>query len=159
MKRLLCSVFLLFIILGLGAQTAREMDALFEAGAVSYAQAARFILSASGVLADNVSGENAFTAAQSRGWLPETAAAGDAAKLEGVAFLLMKSFDLKGGLFYRLFPNSRYAYRELVYHRIIPGGADSSLALSGEYFFLILGRTMDFAENRGRQNRGGPENE
>jgi hypothetical protein len=156
MKRLLCPVFLFFIVLGLGAQTAREMDALLEAGAVSYAQAARFVLAASEVLGQDVSGEAAFTAARDRGWLPKAASPGDTVKLGAAAFLLMRAFDLPGGLFYRLFPNPRYAYRELAYHRIIPGGADSGMALSGEFFFLILGRTMDFAENR---DHGGREND
>jgi hypothetical protein len=155
MKLLWRCFFLFFTVLCLHAQTAREMDTLLEAESLNYAQAARFILSASGVLGDNISPGTAFAAAQSRGWVPRKAAAGDPVKLGGAALLLMKSFDLRGGLFYRFFPNPRYAYRELVYRRVIQGAADSSMPLSGEYFFQILGRTMDYAETRGAKNRGG----
>jgi hypothetical protein len=147
---------LLFLpVLSLPAQTAREMDALLSSPALTYAQAARFILPSAGASADTVSAENAFNAAAGRGWLPKTASAGAAARLDGVALLLMKAFDLPGGLFYRFFPNARYAYRELVYRRIIQGQVDGSMPLSGELFFQILGRTMEAAENSGAKTGGG----
>jgi hypothetical protein len=67
----------------------------------------------------------------------------------------MKAFDLRGGLFYRFFPNARYAYRELIYQGIIQGQVDGSMSLSGELFFQILGRTMEAAENSRAKNSGG----
>jgi hypothetical protein len=149
MKLILLLLTLVLTAILLNAQTAEEMDALLETRALTYAQAARFILPASGAAADNTSGENAFQTAASKGWLPKTAAAGAPARLDAVALLLMKAFDLKGGVLYRFFPNARYAYRELTYKRIIQGPVDSSMSLSGEAFFQILGRTMDFAENAG----------
>ncbi|MDR2258680.1 MAG: hypothetical protein LBE14_05980 [Treponema sp.] len=130
------------------------MDALLETRALTYAQAARFILPAAGAAAENVSAETAFHTAVSKGWLPETASAGDIARLDRVALFLMKAFDLRGGLFYRFFPNARYAYRELAHKRIIQGDADSSMPLSGTDFFQILGRTMDVVENPGTETGG-----
>lgn len=152
MKGFLSLSVVFFTALSLHAQTAVEMDALLETQALTYSQAARFILPASGALADNVSADSAFGAAVDKGWLPKTAAAGDTARLDAVALLLMKAFDLRGGLFYRLFPTARYAYRELSYKRIIQGTVDSSMPLSGEYFFQILGRTMDLVEKSTAEN-------
>jgi hypothetical protein len=153
--KLFLPFFLLFLsVFSLDAQTAGEMDALLETRTLTYAQAARFILPAAGAAAENISTETAFHTAVSKGWLPETASAGDIARLDRVALLLMKAFDLQGGLFYRLFPNSRYAYRELAYKRIIQGEADSAMPLSGEDFFRILGRTMDVVENTGAETGG-----
>jgi hypothetical protein len=155
MKMILLLFLLCVTSFFLDAQTAREMDALLENRNLTYAQAARFILPAAGAAADNVSAETAFHTASDKGWLPKTASAGDAARLDGTALLLMKAFGLRGGLFYRFFPNTRYAYRELVYKRIIQGPVDSSTALSGEDFFQILGRTMDAAGNAGAEDGGG----
>jgi hypothetical protein len=143
----------------LAAQTAGEMDAVLESRALTYAQAARFILPAAGTAAEDVSAEAAFAAALGKGWLPQTAAAGDPARLDALALLLMKAFNLEGGLLYRVFPGPRYAYRELVYKRIIQGRFDSSMFLSGEDFFRVLGRTMDIAESAGTKNSGDREND
>jgi hypothetical protein len=55
----------------------------------------------------------------------------------------MKSFGLSGGL-YRFFPNGRYACRELVYLDIIQGRSDPHMKVSGERFFRILGRILDY---------------
>lgn len=152
------SFFLLFFsVFSLGAQTAGEMDVLLETRALTYAQAARFVLPAAGAAEENISAETAFDTAVSKGWLPKTAASGDTARLDGVALLLMKAFDLQGGLFYRFFPNARYAYRELSYKQIIQGTVDSSMPLSGADFFQLLGRTMDAAETPGVKNGGGQE--
>jgi hypothetical protein len=148
-------LFFFLPIFFLHAQTAREMDDLLASRGLTYGQAARFILPSAGASADDVSAEGAFRAAVSRGWLPKTAAAGGAARLDGTALLLMKAFDLRGGLMYRFFPNARYAYRELVYRQIIQGQADPSMPLSGELFFQILGRTMEAAENSKTKNSGG----
>jgi hypothetical protein len=52
----------------------------------------------------------------------------------------MRTFDLRGGIFYSLFPNDRYAYRELTAKEIIQGRADPSQKVSGEAFLYILGQ-------------------
>jgi hypothetical protein len=56
----------------------------------------------------------------------------------------MKSFGIKGGLMYRIFPNPRYACRELVRLRIVQGRTDPGGRLSGERFLRILGNTLTF---------------
>jgi hypothetical protein len=148
--------WLLFLpLFPVNAQTAREMDALLASPALTYGQAARFVLPAAGAAAVNVSAESAFTTAVDRGWLPKTASAGGAARLDGAALLVMRAFELRGGLFYRLFPNPRYAYRELVHRGIIQGQVDGAMPLSGELFFQILGRAMEAAENSGAGTGGG----
>ena len=41
---------------------------------------------------------------------------------------------------YSLFGNPRYAYREMVYKRLITGNADQNMKVSGSRLLLILGR-------------------
>jgi hypothetical protein len=155
MKKLfLCVVFL--ALAGAGySQNAQDMDALLETRILNYGQAAWFTFSAAGVLADTVSMEEALNEARQRGWVPDSAASPDPVEYGKAAFLLMKAFDLKGGLFYRLFPGPRYAYRELVYRQIIQGASDASAKPSGEDFLNILGRILEIRESQAEEQDGG----
>jgi hypothetical protein len=56
----------------------------------------------------------------------------------------MKSFGLKGGILYTLFPGPRYACRELAYLRIIRDGGDPETHLNGGQFLQILGNTLTY---------------
>jgi hypothetical protein len=144
------------------AQTASRMDEALSGGAVTYAQAAWFVLEAaeagSGGSGDM---EAAFDYATGQGWLRanpagKAAAAGadlrDApVSLGELSFLIMKSFNLKGGYLYRIFQGqrtfgSRYAYRELRYQGFITGITDPALPVRGEQFFQILGKVLDREE-------------
>jgi len=128
-------------------QTAAEMDAMLTANTVSAAKAVRFVLEAADVLPAGLSGpeaeKTAYDLAASKGWI--SAAAGDSVTLKETAFLIMKAFDFKGGVMYSLFGNPRYAYREMVYHRLIPGRTDQSMKVSGSRLLAILDRTSRFA--------------
>jgi hypothetical protein len=126
----------------LPAQTVvHEMDALLDSEAVTWAEAARFVLPAAGVALTDTAW--AFEAARERGWLPRNAEAQRAVNFAGVSFLLMKAFDLSGGVLYSLFPSPRYAYRELVYKGILQGPQDRSWKVSGSRLITLIGRTLD----------------
>ncbi|MCL2067724.1 MAG: hypothetical protein FWG99_09705 [Treponema sp.] len=126
--------------------TAMEIEALLETRAVTYAQAARFLLDAS----EAASIEDpvwAFRFAEERNWLPKNVQPGDAARLDGVSLLLMKSFGLKGGLMYSLTGTAHFAYRELVYQDIIQGRVDPGMTVTGDTLLFITGRTLSLLEN------------
>jgi hypothetical protein len=124
-----------------GAQTADELEAALESPSLSYAAAARFVLEAADTGAP-VEPEAAFRFAQDRGWLPVAAGPGDPARLGQVSFLIMRAFKLKGGLFYSLFPSPHYAYRELIYRRVIQDRSDPAMPVSGDQLFFMLGRVL-----------------
>ena len=125
-------------------QTAAEMDAMLAADTISSARAARFVLGAADLLPAGVAGADAeraaYDMASSRGWI--NAASGEAATLKDTAFLIMKAFDLKGGVMYSLFGNPRYAYREMVYRKLITGQADQGMKVSGSRLLLILDKVI-----------------
>jgi hypothetical protein len=123
-------LLLLLSVPSLPAQTAAEMDALLETGAVSFGQAARFVLDAAGKL-DPKAG-SAYVQARQRGWLRKTAYEDRPLATGELSFLVMKAFDLKGSFLYRLFPGPRYAFRELAYLGLLPGRQDPALPVSGE---------------------------
>ena len=120
--------------------TADEIEALLETSAVSYGQAARFVLDAAGV---TVSAGQAFQYAAGQNWLPKKASVNEAARLDGVALLVMRSFDIEGGLLYSLFKNPRYAYRELAYMEIIQGRIDPAMTVSGDTLLYIINKLLD----------------
>jgi len=156
------NIFVLFILCFLTSaallcaqSTADEIETLLNTNAVTYAQAARFVLEAADVSAIS-DAEEAFRYAQERGWLPKKASADDTARLDGVSLLLMSSFSLKGGIFYSIFKTPHYAYRELAYMETIQGRADPAMKVSGERLLLITGRILGQQEKRGEtvsQNR------
>jgi outer membrane protein OmpA-like peptidoglycan-associated protein len=130
------------------AQTASLMDTVLDSGEVNCSQAAYFVLEAAGVDSES-SGDlaKAFSRAAARGWLPTGAEAEDPIKLGELSYLIMESFDFRGGLLYQFFRGPRYAYRELVYRRFFPGPSDSSRPVSGGDFFQILGNALQTAED------------
>jgi hypothetical protein len=148
MKRcfLLFSLFSLLSSLDLSAQTAQELEALLQTSAVSRAQAAGFVLRASGALTDN-DADGAFALAVERGWLPKNAVPQIPITLAELSFLVMKAFDLKGGAMYALLPGPRYAYRTMLAKSFITAPADPSMILGGERFLLILGNVLTAAED------------
>jgi hypothetical protein len=145
--RMLYPTIALFLLpaLGLSAQTAEELDRMLETQAVSAAQAARFVLGAADLLPEYLSGpeaeEAAWTMAVEKGWV----SGGDTLRLKDAAFLVMNAFGFSGGIMYSLFHNPRYAYREMVYKKLIQGRSDPGFTVSGERLLHIIGRALRYS--------------
>ncbi|MDR2619288.1 MAG: hypothetical protein LBC62_10500 [Treponema sp.] len=145
MTFLLLLLFALFPAL-LPAQTAAELDDLLESPAVTYAQAARFVLAsldASGSGPDT-DAEAAFAAASGRRWLPAKAAPDKPVRLGELSFLMTRAFNIRGGFMYALLPGPRYAFRAMVSRSLIQGAADPAMTVSGERFLHILGNALAY---------------
>ncbi|MDR2303981.1 MAG: hypothetical protein LBE10_05285 [Treponema sp.] len=123
------------------AQTAAEMDQVLNAEEITYSQAAWFTL-ASAMAIPPENPDAAFRYAKEQGWLQKKAEAAEPASFGGLSFLLTGAFNISGGFMYRLFPGPRYAYRELVYLRLIRGKTDPALRPDGKTFLHILGGVM-----------------
>ena len=126
-------------------QTAAELEELLRVQAVSYGQAARFVLEAADV-ASLRDPEQAHAYAVDRSWLPRRTAAANPARLDRISLLLMQAFDLNGGMWYSLTRSSHHAYRELVYQDIIQGRTDPTMTISGEQLLFLINRLLSFQE-------------
>jgi len=148
MKTRIFTILLLFVLCGaLSAQSAAsEMETLLASETITWAQAARFVLQASEVLVTS-NEEDAFWYAAIRKWLPTNAQPGDTARIDGIALLLMRSFNIHGGVMYTVLGNSHYAFRELVYRDIIHGRTDRYQMITGEQLVSFTGRILDKIEN------------
>jgi hypothetical protein len=121
--------------------TAMEIETLLDTPVLSYGQAARFILEASDTLiTDNP--DEAFNHAVRQGWLPAKSSSGDNARLDQISLLLMRSFGIRGGIFYSLTKNSHYAYLELVYNDVILGRHDPAMPVSGAKLLFYVSRIL-----------------
>ena len=146
----LCSLLVVICSL-LHAQTAAELDRMLETNAVTVGRAARFAFGAAGLLQEGLSDDAAeamaYNEAKSRGWVKNQS--GAAISLQDMAFLFVNVFEIKGGIMYRLFRNPRYAYREMIYQRLIQGRRSySHVTVDGPRFLQILGRTLNYSGER-----------
>jgi len=141
------TVVLFLCALTLPAQTAAELDVLLETRVLSTAGGARVILEAANLLPSELIGADAQNAAwemaHSNGWLTKNP--NERLTMKDSAFLIMKAFDLKGGLMYSLFRNPRYAYREMRYRKLIQGRSDPANTVSGPQLLQIIGRTLSYS--------------
>jgi hypothetical protein len=139
----------------LSAQTAAKMDAILETPAISCTQAAWFVLAAANIAEvttvpaefpiQDTGEEYAFEWAKDNRWLPQETAPDDPVTLKALSFLLMRAFNIKGGLLYTLLPGRRYAFRTLVGRSLIRGAADPDMTVSGERFLHIVGNVLHYA--------------
>jgi len=145
-QNLLFLAILLFTLFSpsLYAQTAAELEELLQIQTVSYGQAARFVLEAADTTNVNDAAQ-AFEFAAERSWLPKKAAAEKPITLAELSFLIMKAFDLRGGMMYAIKPCPRYAYRSMISRSFIQGASDPAMTVSGDRFLLILGNVLDAA--------------
>jgi len=145
-------IFFLFIFCFYGlsalfAQTAAEIETLLKTPAVTYAQAARFAIKASEAAQVNNPGE-AFKFAVENNWLPKNLSPDSEARLDVISMLYMGSFKLKGGLFYSLFKNPHYAYRELAARKAFKGKSEPQTVVSGEQLLFITSRILSIIEEK-----------
>jgi len=141
MRRLIFSLILAAAALSAHAQSADWIESLLASDSVTYADAALLVLEAADALAAPTAAA-AFDYAAERGWLPKGAAAGDAARLDGLSLLVMGAFDFKGGLFYTLTRSPHHAYRELAYRNIIQGRSDPMMSVSGDLLLFTVNRVL-----------------
>ena len=150
--RMLILLFLLCIpfVQQLHAQTAARLEALLNEKAVTWEQASAFVLEAADAGA-YTNPQDAFNVSYGYNWLPKDIQSGDTARLDGVALLLMRSFELKGGMFYSMTKSPHHAYRELVFKKVIRGTSDPRMNVSGQDLLLMIGRMLAMRENAGKE--------
>ena len=131
-------------------QSAERLEVLLNTAALSYEQAAAFVLEAADIQMRSEklemrNGEE-FKYAKDRGWLFGNVDGGDRVRLDSVSLLVMKAFELKGGAFYTLFQNPHYAYRELQYKKMIEGKNAPAMLVSGDMLLFILSRVLSHTD-------------
>ena len=143
MKRTLCiTVAGLLIAAAAFGQAAEKVDKILETEKATFGQAAYLIQTALNEGADTLDFETAFDRfkSENQNVIRDSVTAGDVIPVKTYAFLLMKSFNIKGGLMYRIYPCPRYAYRDLKYLAVIQDNNDPDAPMTGSTMLQILGR-------------------
>lgn len=146
----LCCLFLI-LCSPLIAQTAERLERLLNNEALSYGELALFLFEAANV-AERYgpevisSPEAAFNFAVERNWLSANLAIEDTAVLNRASLLIMRAFQLRGGIFYSIFRSPHYAFRELVHQGMIQGRVSPRMPVSGEMMMFVVGRVLSSIE-------------
>lgn len=141
MKRYICSIVtILTVAISIYAQSAEKIDGILESEKITAGHASYLILTALDAIPDDADFELAFSKMQENRWPPKVKTADDILSFKKYAFLLMKAFDIKGGMLYRIYPCPRYAYRDLRYLSIIQGKTDPDMPVSGTAALQMIGR-------------------
>ena len=144
MKRITLFLLLAVVLSGYAAAQSNDfMDALLAEESISFSQAAYLVLVASDNLGEDADEVRAFELLESLGWAQKSASPDSDITLAQYSALIMRAFDMRGSLMYRLIPAPRYAYRQLTHNRIINWKADPSNPVNGLAAFGMVGRTLD----------------
>ncbi len=121
------------------------MDSILTENRISYGSASYTVLFGTDVIGEDVSFQEA--ADKMSEMFPDTAMEWDSPVTLGqFSHIVMSAYSMEGGLMYRLFPGPRYAVRELRFKKIIQGKTYSTMHISGERAFRILGRVLEREE-------------
>jgi hypothetical protein len=144
-----CAVVLALLLCGAAAAAAQSnqlLDQLLEQPEAHFGNVVSLTLAAAKMLPNTATAEEAIQSLQQKGWnitlLPPEAPI----LLGDYAYLLMKAFDMGGGILYSLLPGPRYACRELGYLKLIQNDARPLRTVSGEEVVRILGGVMAYRE-------------
>lgn len=143
MKKLILALFAGLFLSGISfAQDAGKITEILNSEKVTYGQAAYLVAVYTGTVSDNASEETAVKKLTEAGLLAK-ANAKDSIPLSEYSLLCAKATNLKGGLFYSLFENSRYAVKELKAKGILPMDADPDYSVDGHEALSLLSNCID----------------
>ena len=120
------------------AQSADRIDELLAQESAQTGSAAYLILAAADLIDESAPSSRAIEYAIGEGMLPPDTEADDALTFGRFSYLLTRSFDIPGGVMYRLVPGPRYAAREVVFQGWSRKRRDTGELLDGETVVRIL---------------------
>lgn len=138
----LLSVTLFAGSVALFAQSNEFIDQVLTKKQLDAGSAAYLVLAASALVDPSVSPDQALETLGQRGWNVKLSSPTTPVTLGQYSYLLMRAFNISGGLLYRAFPGPRYAERELVYRGFITDKANPYRTLSGEEALRILNAVL-----------------
>lgn len=130
------------------AQSNEIIDQLLEEQQATLGKSAYLVLLAADLISENSTPVESVEALASFDWGFDNATPEDAVDLGSLAFMIMKSFDMKGGIMYTIFPGRRYAVKEFAFRTLTLESASQYRILSGIDVANILGRSLDILGRR-----------
>ena len=132
-------LFALWGVVTLAAQSNDRLDELLGQAPARLDSASYLLLEASSLVPEEATPAEAFDAAVTAGFLTKTRHPEDPVTVQDLAYLLLKTQKLPGGLEWSLLPSPRAAYRELAYRDLINTSAGPDRAVAGDEVVRTLG--------------------
>ena len=120
------------------SQSNDRIDVLLAQDPAETGSSAYLVLTAAGLIDDTFSPSQAVDYAISQGMLPEGTGLDEATTFGRFSYLLTRSFEIPGGVMYRLVPGPRYAAREVVFQGWSRKRRDTGEPIDGETAMRIL---------------------
>ena len=148
MKKPFLWMFLLLLVLSmpLFSQSNSLIDDLLDQEQATIALASYIVLSSGGIISEDASPDSAAETVLQRQWMRSDKGSDDFISLGEFCFIVMKTYELQGGVMYRIFPGPRYAARELVYRNFVYGNTSPYRGISGNEALHILRSVLDARE-------------
>jgi hypothetical protein len=132
--------------LSLQAQSNQVIDELLAQPQAAYAQTAYMALVGGGWIDETATPDEAFAAAQEKGWIPGNAVPEAPIDLGRFSVLAMWGLRMQGGIGWTLFHSKRYAIRELVARGIANTSGGQDRILTGEEAMRMIGKMSSLME-------------
>lgn len=144
-------IFLFVLLISLGlvpifGQASEAVSQLLEATSITYGQAAYFAATNLSLIPDESSYEQASEEIVKSKILYSIEDCNSPISLAEFSMLCMKTWNFKGGLFYSLFKNPRYAFKEMQSKGIISNESDPDQGVSGIFALNTFTKCIDLAE-------------
>lgn len=141
-KILMISVLLLLFAAVVSAQSADAFTEMIEAEQTTVGDLGYFLAVYLDVVPESASASEATAALQGEGVVAAGVEAADPLTYKLFAGMLMRTWDVKGGLMYSLTGADRYALRDLQAMGFIPSAADPMAVVSGYQALATLNNCM-----------------
>lgn len=141
-KIFMVTLLLLFFVAIVSAQSADAVTKMIESKEATVGEAAYFLAVYLDAAPENSTEEAAVNALQASGVCNEGVAADTVLTYKTFAGMLMRTWDVKGGLMYSITKADRYALRDLQAKGFISASADPVSAVSGFDALAILNNCM-----------------
>lgn len=125
------------------AQSSEKITEILKSEEMNFGQAAYIIATYKSSVAEDADYAEAFQKLQEEGLISEKYESDDMINLATASFLCFRSMNLNGGLFYKIFKNSRYAFKELQAKGALPKDSDPQYSVSGREFFGLFNACVE----------------
>lgn len=132
---------------GVYAQSNDIVDEVLAKETIDFGSAAYLTMTAAGLVPETADTETVLRVLGDQKWGFETLKAEDPITLGDYSYLLMKAFEIPGGLWFTVFPGSRYALREFLYKGVVSQPVWPAKLIKGDEAVRILLKVIDWKES------------
>jgi len=126
-------------------QSNNYLDTILSSKTCTYGQAAYLVASANSLVSVDLDEKASVAFLAAKGYGLKKAAT-DQINYGELSYLVMKGFSIPSGLMFTLFPGPRYALREMLAHKLLPGSPALDAKPRGEDVVRIISSASEWKE-------------